>query len=272
MTKKSKTNGNQDALVMSYQDSADRVPVLWIHGFPLSSLMWELQVMDLADIARQITPDLRGHGHTEATTPPYSMEVFADDCVRLLDDLGLNDPVVIGGLSMGGYVAFEICRRHPQRVSGLILAATRAGADSDEGKVGRDAAAALAMKSGIDPVVEGMLPKLLGPDNYEAQPQLVEFVQDMMMETSVDGLVGALAAMRDRPDSTTDLPGFDIPTLVIHGADDQMIPVAEAEAMAAALPEAELVVIPGAGHLPNLEQPGAFCDAVRGFLEGFYEG
>lgn len=272
MPKKSKTSGTQDALVMSYQDSAARVPTLWIHGYPLSSLMWELQVMDLADITRQITPDLRGHGQTEATTPPYSMQILADDCVRLLDQLGFDDPVVIGGLSMGGYVALEICRRYPERVSGLILAATRAGADSDEVKAGRDAAAALAVESGVEAIVEGILPRMLAPHNYDAQPVLVEFLKDMMMETSVEGIVGALEAMRDRADSTPDLPGLDIPALVIHGADDQLIPVTEAEAMAAALPEAKLVVIPGAGHLPNLEQPEAFDDAVREFLEGFYEG
>ena len=91
-----------------------------------------------------------------------------------------------------------------------------------------------------------------------------------MLETSTDGVVGALAAMRDRPDSTPDLPALDVPVLILHGAEDQLIPVAEAEAMAKALPSAKLVVVPGAGHLPNLEQPEIFNDAVRDFLEIFY--
>ncbi|MBU8871267.1 MAG: alpha/beta hydrolase [Gemmatimonadales bacterium] len=270
MTGSNKKSTEQDALLMSHQDSADRVPVLWIHGYPLSSLLWELQISDLADIARQITPDLRGHGQTPSTAAPYSMEMLANDCVRLLDHLGFVGPVVIGGLSMGGYVALEICRRHPDRVAGLILASTRAGADSAEGKAGRDTAAAVATGTGVEAIVEGMLPKLLAPKTYDEQPDLVDFVREMMMETSVDGVVGALAAMRDRVDSTPGLPNLQIPTLVIHGAEDQLIPVGEAESMAAALPDAELVVVPGAGHLPNLEQPEVFGDAVRGFLEGFY--
>lgn len=171
---------------------------------------------------------------------------------------------------MGGYVAFEICRRHPERVAGLILAATRAGADTAEGKAGRDAAATQAKAEGVEPIVEGMLPKLLAPGNYEDNPDLVEFVRAMMLQTSVEGMVGALAAMRDRVDSTPDLAGLDIPALVIHGQDDQLIPVSEAQATAAALPEADLVILDDAGHLPNLEQPDAFDDAVRRYLEQFY--
>jgi 3-oxoadipate enol-lactonase len=168
-------------------------------------------------------------------------------------------------------VAFEFCRRYPERVAGLILAATKAGADSEEGKKGRDAAAGKAIAEGTPAIAEGMLPKLLAPDNYETQPDLVDFVQKMMLETSTDGVVGALAAMRDRPDSTPDLANLDVPTLVIHGEEDQLIPRAEAEAMAKALPQARLVILGGAGHLPNLEQPEAFNDAVRDFLELFYE-
>lgn len=263
--------GRDDALLMSYEDSANRVPVLWIHGYPLSSMLWEFQVTELADIARQITPDLRGHGRTEPTAPPYDMALFADDCVRLLDHLGLEGAVVVGGLSMGGYVALDLCRRHPQRVAGLILASTRAGADTEAGKAARDQAAATAKDQGVEAIVEGMLPKLLAPGTAAEQPDLVEYVRGMMLETSVDGVGGALAAMRDRVDSTGDLPGFDVPALVLHGAQDQLIPVVEAELLAGSLPDAELVVIPGAGHLPNLEQPDVFNDAVRVFLERYYE-
>lgn len=261
----------EGALLLSFGDSADRVPLLWIHGYPLSGLLWEFQITDLADIARQITPDLRGHGRTPPTPPPYGMATFADDCIRLLDHVGLEGPVVIGGLSMGGYVAMEIGRRHPERVAGLILAATRAGADSAEARAARDQAAATAAERGVEPVVDAMLPKLLAPGAAAAQPDLAAFVREMMLETSVEGMVGALAAMRDRPDSTPDLAGFDVPALVLHGAEDQLIPVAEAELLAEGLPDAELMIIPGAGHLPNLEQPDVFNDAVRGYLERFYE-
>jgi pimeloyl-ACP methyl ester carboxylesterase len=168
-------------------------------------------------------------------------------------------------------VAFEICRRHPERVAGLILAATKATADPDAAKAARDESARVAAAEGAGPIVAGMLPKMLAPQTYEEEPDLVEFLQDLMLATSAEGMVGALAAMRDRPDSTPDLPGLAVPTLVIHGEDDQLIPPAEAQAMAAAIPEAELVIVPGAGHMVNLEQPAVFNEAVRGFLESFYE-
>jgi pimeloyl-ACP methyl ester carboxylesterase len=257
--------------LMSYEDSCDRVPVLWIHGYPLNSALWDLQVDGLADIARLITPDLRGHGVTESTAPPYSMQMFADDCARLLDHLAIAGPVVVGGLSMGGYVALEFWRRHRPRVAGLILAATRAGADSDAGRTGRDEAAGVAIAEGVPAIAEAMLPKLLAPTAYAAEPDLVEFVRDMMLATATDGVVGALAAMRDRPDSTEDLTTIDVPTLIIHGAEDQLIPSSEAEAMQAKITGSELVLVPAAGHLPNLEQPEIFNDAVRDFLEQFYE-
>jgi pimeloyl-ACP methyl ester carboxylesterase len=256
---------------MAYEDSADRVPVLLIHGYPLNNTLWDLQVGDLCDIARVITPDLRGHGLSDPVEPPYTIGDLADDCARTLDDLGLTGPVVVGGLSMGGYVAFEFCRRHPARVAGLILAATRAGADSDEAKKKRDAAAETARKDGVEAIAEAMLPKLLAPAAYEAEPDLAGFVKRMMLETTVEGIVGALGAMRDRPDSTPDLENLDVPTLIIHGADDQLIPRTEAEAMAQALPDATLAIAAGAGHLPNLEQPEFFNDTLRDFLEGFYE-
>jgi len=256
---------------MAFEDSCDRVPVLLIHGYPLSNVLWDIQLSELTDIARLIAPDLRGHGMTDPTEPPYSMGLFAEDCAHLLDQLGITGPVVVGGLSMGGYVAFEFCRRYPERVAGLILSATRAGADSAEAKESRDKAAGVVIAEGMSAIAEGMLPKLLAPENYETQPDLVEYVRDMMLETSEDGVVGALAAMRDRPDSTPDLATIKVPILILHGADDQLIPLAEAEIMAAAFPRAKLVVVPGAGHLPNLEQPEIFNDAVRDFLEIFYE-
>jgi len=258
--------------LMSYEDSNDRVPVLWLHGFPLNNLLWDFQIDGLADVARLITPDLRGHGLTEPSEPPYTMQMFADDCVRLLDHLDIDGPVVIAGLSMGGYIALEFSRRYPERVAGLILAATRAGADSAEGRVSRDKAAGVAVAQGVEPIVADMLPKLLAPATYQGQPDLVAFVRDMMLATSTDGVVGALAAMRDRSDSTPYLADISVPTLVIHGAEDQLIPTTEAQAMHEAIPQSELVLVPAAGHLPNLEQPDVFNDAVHEFLAQFYEG
>ncbi|RMG95307.1 MAG: alpha/beta fold hydrolase [Chloroflexi bacterium] len=252
---------------LAFQDTCDQIPLLLIHGFPLSGAMWELQLEDLDDVARVIAPDLRGHGRSDATPPPYSMQQLAEDCTGLLDFLGITRPAVVCGLSMGGYIAFELYRRFPDYVAGLILTATRATADSAEGKANRDRMAETIRQQGIQPLVDAMLPKLFAPQTYENDPELVEFVREMMSHTSVDGAIGALAAMRDRSDSTPTLAQIDVPTLIIHGRHDQIVPLAEAEAMRDAIPNARLVVLENAGHLPNLEQPDEFNDAVIDFLE-----
>lgn len=258
---------SSDDFGLAYIDSCDQLTLLCIHGFPFSSAMWEPQVEDLSGVARVIAPDLRGHGRSEAAPGPYSMTMLAEDCAGLLDYLGIENPVVVCGLSMGGYVAFEFFRRYPERVAGLILASTRAKADSPEGKAGRDAAVEKAKTQGVTAVAADMLPKLFAPQTYDEDSELVEFMQEVMEGTSLEGMIGALQAMKDRPDSTPTLAEIDVPTLIIHGADDQIIPLAEAKAMQAAIKDAQLVVIPDAGHVPNLEQIDLFSDAVIDFVD-----
>ncbi len=255
-----------DDFTMAYQDTCDQITMVLIHGFPLDSAMWEMQLQDLSDVVRLVAPDLRGHGRSDSVPGPYSMKMFSDDIAGLLEHLNIHSPVLVCGLSMGGYIALDFYRRYPDHVAGLILAATRAGADSEEGKTGREAAAAAVKAEGTGPIVAGMLPKLLAPGSYE-DGELVEFVQEIMEGASVEGVIGALAAMRDRPDSMPMLADIDVPTLIIHGAEDQIIPVSEAEAMYEAIEDAELVIIPDAGHLPNLEQVDSFNDAVIDFIE-----
>ncbi|HRQ39458.1 MAG TPA: alpha/beta fold hydrolase [Chloroflexota bacterium] len=258
---------DEEDFIMAFQDSCDKPTLLLIHGFPLNSSMWSPQLDDLANFVRVIAPDLRGHGQSDAMAGPYSVGMLADDCADLLAHLNVATPFVVCGHSMGGYIALEFYRRYSEFVAGLILTATRAGADSAEGKANRDKMAEMAKREGVTAVADAMLPKLLSPDNFAQDKELVEFAQQVMEMASLEGVVGALAAMRDRPDSTPTLGDIDVPVLVIHGADDQLIPVSEAEAMAAAVPDGRLVIIPGAGHMPNLEQPDAFTDAVIDFLE-----
>jgi pimeloyl-ACP methyl ester carboxylesterase len=258
---------NEDDFLMAFQDSCDKPGLLLIHGFPLNSNLWNLQIDDLDNFVRVIAPDLRGHGNSDNVAGPYSVKMLADDCADLLGYLNVATPFVVNGLSMGGYVAFEFYRQYREHVAGLILTATRALPDSAEAKANRDKMASIAQTRGVTAVAQAMLPKLLAPKNFERDTMLVEFVQEMMESTSVEGVVGALAAMRDRPDSTEMLSEIDVPVLIIHGKDDQIIPLAEAEAMAEAIPHAELVVIENAGHLPNLEQPEAYNDAIIDFLE-----
>jgi len=140
------------------------------------------------------------------------------------------------------------------------------GADSPEGKANRDKAMALAKEKGVSAVVESMLPKMLSPKTYPSRPELVARVKAMMESTSLDGVLGDLAGLRDRPDSTPTLATIDRPTLILHGADDQLIPVSEAEAMHAGIKGSQLKILPDAGHLLNMEQPEAFNEAVRQFV------
>ena len=258
-------NDQPEDLGLAFIDSCDGMVLLMIHGFPFSSAMWEPQVEDLASVTRVVAPDLRGHGRSQPSPAPYTMEMLADDCMGLLDYLAISGPVVVCGLSMGGYVAFEFFRQFPEMVAGLILTSTRALPDTSAGKAARDKMAEKAETEGVSAIAADMLPKLLSPKTYENDAEVVEFAQEMMEWTSVEGVVGALAAMRDRPDSTPTLAEIDVPTLIIHGADDQIVPVAEAEAMRDAL-GAKMVVIPDAGHVVNLEQIDAFNDAVTDFM------
>jgi 3-oxoadipate enol-lactonase len=256
-------------IVLAYDAGGSGRPLLLVHGYPLNRTTWRPQLDKLTDAARVIAPDLRGHGESNIPDEPYSVDRLADDLVELLDELGLAEPVVVGGLSMGGYVALAFYRRHQERVAGLILAATRAGADSEAGKANRDKAMALAREKGVGAIADSMLPKMLAPETYQSHPDLVQHVRHIMAETPLNGVIGDLTAMRDRPDSTELLGGILEPVLVLHGQEDQLIPPSEAEAAFARLPNARLALVPRAGHLVNLEQPEAFDAEVRTFLKSF---
>ncbi len=260
-----------EPFALAYQDSCSGPTVLFIHGFPLNSSLWEPQIEDLNDTARLLAPDLRGYGLSPAGEGPYSMEMLAGDCFGLLDTLGVQPPIVLCGHSMGGYIAFEFFRRFPNVVAGLVLVATRAAADTPETRENRDRMVEQVRKEGPAALSAAMLPKLMAPDNYENDNKLVAFVREMIDSASVNGIAGALEAMKERPDSTPLLPEIDVPTLVIHGEEDAIVPLAEAEAMCEAIPDAEMVVIPNAGHLPNLEGTLQFNEVLWDYLETLKE-
>jgi 3-oxoadipate enol-lactonase len=227
--------------------------------------LWAHQVATLSGW-RRIAPDLRGLGATSAPDDAYSIAAYTDDLISLLDRLRVSRAVV-AGLSMGGYVAFDLVRRYRDRVAGLILCDTRADADGPEARASRDAMIALAQEQGAGVVAERLLPRVLGRTTQLTQPHLVEQVREMMSRAPVAGVVGALRAMKERPDATPALPAIDVPTLVVVGQEDEMTPPATAKAMADAIPSAATVVIPGAGHLSPLEAPTAVSRVLAEFLE-----
>jgi YbgC/YbaW family acyl-CoA thioester hydrolase len=238
--------------------------LLFIHGYPLDRTLWAHQVANLAGF-RRIAPDLRGFGRSDAPDLGYSMATWADDLAALLDALG-EPRAVICGLSMGGYVAFEFLRRHRDRAAGLVLMDTRAPADSDEGRNGRDAAIQLVREKGAGAIAEQMLPKLFAAGTATLRPDAVAQVEAVIRRTPVAGIAGALAAMRDREDSRVLLASLDLPTLVLVGAEDALTPPADARAMADAIPGAILREIPAAGHLAPVEQPEVVTAALKEFL------
>ena len=242
------------------------VPVLFVHGFPFDRTVWRHQLATLSR-ARRIALDLRGVGGSGV--PPgadgYSLSRYADDLVAVLDALGVREAVLCG-LSMGGYVIFELLRRHPERVRALILADTRPQADSADAKRGRDELTHVAEQQGPDAVIERLLPRLLAPATQATQPEVAVQVREMARRWSVPGLVGALRTLRDRPDSTETLRGVRVPTLVLVGSDDEIAPPETARAMAQLIPDAQCHVVPAAGHIAPLEQPLAAGRLLADFL------
>ena len=237
--------------------------IVFVHGFPLDRSIWRHQLDTLTGF-RRVAVDLRGMGQSDAPDLGYSMAMYADDLAALLDALG-EDRVVLCGLSMGGYVAFEFLRRYRPRVRGLVLMDTRAEADSAEGRKARDLLVTRVREQGALAAAEAMLPRFF---TASVPPEIIQTVREMVLGAPVSGIVGALTAMRDRPDSTPLLPTLvGVPTLVLVGEEDVITPPAISEAMAAAIPEARLVVIPGAGHLPCIEQPVTTTRAVLKFLQ-----
>lgn len=250
---------------VGYDEAGRGEPLLLLHGFPHDRRLWEAQLAAPPAAARLIAVDLPGFGESASTEVP-SLDAWADWCVAVMDALSLPKAVV-GGLSMGGYLALALWRRHPTRVRGLILADTRAGADSDEGRAKRQAMQAQAVAQGAGAIAEQMLPGMVGKTTRETRPEAVTFLDAMMRRASIEAIHDALEAMRTRPDATPTLATITVPTLVICGAEDALTPVKESEAMHAALPDSQLAVIPGAGHASCVEAPAAFTALLSGFLQ-----
>ena len=254
---------------LAYDDVGTGVPVVLLHGFPHNRTLWAPQLRELSGCCRLIAPDLRGCGES-TVAPPYSMDQYADDVARLLDVLGI-DRAVVGGVSMGGYITLALWRRHRDRLRGLILIDTRAGADTDEGRAKRREMIGTVRARGSAAAAEAMIDVMLGKTTRERQPGLVEFMRAMMAAAPADGVIGALGALMTRPDSSPTLATIDVPTLIVVGDEDTLTPPRESEAIHVAIAGSRLAVLPGAGHVSNVEQPMAFNQVVSDFLRRFAE-
>lgn len=242
-------------------------PLVLLHAFPLHAGMWAPQLACLSSGRRVIAPDLRGFGGSGAPEEisGYSMVGYADELAGFLDGLGL-DRVVLGGLSMGGYVAFAFLRQYADRVTGLVLADTRAAADTAEVLGRRSDQQEQVARAGTTALIEVLLAGLLCDHTLARRPELVEQVR-RLMANPVAGYIGALDAMKHRPDATGELASISVPTLVVVGEDDALAPPAVARAMHESIPGSQLAILPRAAHLSNLEAADEFNAAVADLLE-----
>jgi 3-oxoadipate enol-lactonase len=244
----------------------EKDPVVLLHAFPLNGRMWEPQAKALAEDRRVVVPDYPGFGRSPHPPAQPDVRYYAEGVSGLLDRLGL-ERVVLGGLSMGGYVAFGCMKLFPERISGLVLANTRPDPDSEEARQSRKEMARRVAEEGVEVLAELQMPRLLAKDTLENDEETVEIVRAMILESTPDGVVAALGALRERPDSTPLLPEIGVPTLVVGGEEDEISTPDVMGAMAEKIPASRHVVLPKAGHLSNLEASGKFNAALTDFLE-----
>ena len=254
-----------NGITMAYDDRGAGLPIIFLHAFPLNRTMWAAQKQAFSSQFRTITPDLRGHGESDAPLWHYSLDQAADDVRSLMDSLSIREAVFVG-LSMGGYILFTFYRKYAERVKGLVLADTRPQADTEEGKEARFQMAQTAYQKGPSAIADIMIPKLLSPATVRTRPQIVQKVRSMIEGNQMSGIVGDLMAMAERPDSIPLLKQIACPAQIIVGELDQATPPADARLMADQIPGARLAIIPGAAHLSNLEKPDAFNQIVASFV------
>ncbi len=255
---------------LAYRDQGTGPPLVLLHGFPLDHTMWNSQINALSTTCRVIAPDLRGFGNSPLSKGDaergIDMAEYAADVLALLDELVGDDPVILCGFSMGGYVLWQFVLQYPTRVRALVLSDTKAANDSDDARQTRLDAAKAVMCAGVGPVAEAMLPKLLSPTTLAHRRELVEQVDTMIRATAPEAVAAAQRGMARRPDVRENLAELTLPTLVIVGAEDAISPPAEMVAIAAAMPRARYIEVSQAGHLAPLENPKVVNDEMLFFV------
>lgn len=249
-----------------YWTVGDGPPVVLLHPFPAHHEFWNPVAETLAARYRVILPDLRGHGESGVGEGPATMEKHAADILGVMDDAGVGRAPMVG-VSIGGYVLFELWRRQRGRVAALALCNTKAAADGAEARAGRLQAASDVMERGVEPFFESMIPRLLGKSTRESRPDLVEGALRMMRKMSPEDVAQVQRGMAARPDSMDTLKTINVPTSLVTGDEDILTGVNEAELMRQHIPASELRVIAKAGHYAAWEQPAEAARILRQFMD-----
>ena len=251
---------------LAFIDAGEGPVMLFLHGFPFDKSMWDGQIKALSAAGfRAVVPDLRGLGETKAAGEISTMDDMARDARALLDHLQIDEAIVCG-LSMGGYVAFEFAHLFPSRVRGLVLSGTRAPADNEQEKAGREQQVQTMLRAGMVPISIATLPKLLAERTRADKPDVVKRVRTMITLSNPKGAAAAQRGMAARRDYTDDLPNINVPTLIIVGREDPIRPVGDAEFMHSKIPNSRLEIIDDASHMTNMEQPEGFNSILLDFL------
>ncbi len=252
---------------MAVRRGGEGTPIVFVHGFPLDHRMWDAQFEVFSLRAQVIVPDLRGFGNSVTADDEVTMPQFADDIAALLPAIEIQEPVVLCGLSMGGYIALEFARRHPDRLRGLILCDTHARGDTPEAAENRLKTAERVLREGPAFLADEMLSKLLAPATIENKPHVVEKIRDMITENHAKGVAAALRGMAKRDKAEEWLDRIECPCRVIVGAEDVITPPEVMRDLADRLPNAGYAEIENAGHMAPMEQPKAVNDVIGAFLD-----
>jgi 3-oxoadipate enol-lactonase len=245
-----------------YEEHGAGIPLMLVHGFPLNRSIWRPLVPLLESKFRMIMPDLRGFGQSPVTEGTYSMRLLAEDLRALLDTLKI-DKVILAGHSMGGYVSLAFAQAYPHRLAGLALVASQAAADSPETRASREKSIEETKRRGLKPLATSLSARLT------CQPDLVAPLRELIMTCNRQGIIGALKGMAERPNAQEWLSSIAVPSVVIAGVEDAMIPLERPRIMAQLLGRAFLVEVNNAGHMPMMEQPAAVANAILQLISSF---
>ncbi len=241
-------------------------PLLFVHGFPLNSRMWQAQIERFKTEFTVLTPDLRGFGASDVSPGTVTMEQHADDLNTLLDALQLEQPVIFCGLSMGGYIAWEFWKQFPQRLRALMLCDTRSEADSEAGIKNRLKMVDLVLKHGPESISSSMIPNLISETSQRHQPEISKSLIEMIESTDREGIAASQRGMAVRKDFSDQLMDIKVPALLIVGSEDQLTPPAVMKNMSTQLPHAKYIEVPDAGHMTPMEAPDIVNQAMEDFL------
>ena len=248
-----------------YEEKGTGRTLVLVHGFPLDHRIWQAQLEGLSGVCRVIAVDLKGFGKSRSNEA-FTIDSMADELVLFLK--GVNAyPCVLAGLSMGGYIALSLASRHPEALAGLIIISSKSQDDPPAAKEGRQKMAQLAQEKGSVAVAEQMLPRMLAEQTSKGNPELVAKMRQIMEACPANTIANASFAMRDRADRTADLPGLNMPVLVVLGSGDSFLPVEGGRRMAEACRNGRFVLVEGAGHMPCMEAPAATNAAIAGFMQ-----